>query len=52
LRNQLFLARQEIPHILWDAKVHYIVHNSPQLVLTLSQINLVIALARCRADPF
>jgi hypothetical protein len=29
----------EIPHILWNSKVHCRVPNSPPLVRTLSQIN-------------
>ena len=24
-----FAANQEIPHILWNPKVHYCIHNSP-----------------------
>jgi len=34
-------ARQEIPQVLWNLKVHYLVYNSPTPVPVLSYINLV-----------
>jgi hypothetical protein len=32
-------ASQKIPHILWKAKVHYSIHNSPSRFPIQSQIN-------------
>jgi len=37
------LASQEIPHLLWNPKVHCRVHNSPPLVPILNQMHLVRA---------
>ena len=34
-----FWASQEIPRILWNPKVHYLVYNSPPPVPILNQAN-------------
>jgi hypothetical protein len=42
VRCQQFFS-QQMPPILWNEKVHYRIHNSPPLILVLSQINPVDA---------
>ena len=43
LRDNRFLASQEIPLILWNPRVHYRIHKRPPPAPTLSQLDLVYA---------
>ena len=40
-------ARQEIPHSLWNAKVHCHIHNSPLLIFILSQNDPIHTIPSC-----
>jgi hypothetical protein len=44
-------ASQEIPRLLWNPKVHYCVHSSPQLVPVLSQFSSIHTLTFCFVKP-
>jgi len=47
------LASQEITRILWNSKVHYLIHNSPLPVHIQSLINAVhVSLISLSEDPF
>jgi len=46
-----FPAGQKIPRIVWSPKVHYRIHNSPQSVHILSQINSVHIPSPIPEDP-
>ena len=47
-----FSAIQEIPHILWNLKVHYHIHMSPPPVPLLGQVNQIHTPIPLLEDPF
>jgi hypothetical protein len=53
LAHTLFLeakapsGHQEIPYILWNVKVHYIVYNKPPLVRVVGQLYSVHTIPAC-----
>jgi hypothetical protein len=46
-RVKSFSVGQEIPHMLWNAKVHYRAHNSSKLVPVLRQMYAI-----CYINPY
>ena len=47
-----FAASEAIPDILWNRRVHYCYHKSPQPVPNLSQINPLYFPIPLPEDPF